>query len=867
MLGIAIATAYTLFDLSDTRTEAIDPWTLLPTEATVILEFPDPEKAWNELANQSRVWKALRAHNAFEDAHRFLECAFSAPQKVSAAEQFKHLPILIAIDEANHEEPAFLVILSAQEEIDRGKIIDLAGCLDPDWIKDLQQTEGGEYTLELDTLFSDLFVQIGKNNLRISNRKTLLEPTDSIGKYTELRKWLGKGADAHAIIDTKKAEGFFDFLTRDDYKGTLELPSGLLALDLVIRPEQILANGILSGALDSSSFALGQVNQDVRSEQFVSDDACLIYSTYSTDLMAWSERFIARESQLEASLNMASDTLLIDLQRVLCESLNGDLTLAGDCQQTDKRWILATSNDIASTWAAYESLQDAYTNAGRAVQSQRNTERLILGFPESLPVAMLGKPFSQVEAKYVGISGDLIVFAEDRQTILKALNAYDRENTLTNLARTQSQFNEIPHERKNLFWMDIARSKKLLNEYFEIEKTGSDTSAFDQLGAFSFRLEQDMEGFQRVGMHLSYSPVSKDLTPDYEWSLPLPTYAKRKPDILKDHSTRGKSILIQDDENVIHYVSGSGEEKWSRKLGEPILGQVHQVDRYHNGKYQMLFNTASNIHLIDIKGNDVEGYPISLDNKTLAPLALIKYDDKSDYRIIASDQEGSLLNFDLTGAAIDWSPITLIMPTTLAVEHIRVRTKDYLMVLLTDGTMHLLDRQGRVRFEPKISLNGIGRNTTYVVERALDISKCRITWNDTTGKVWQGEFGGSVQPIMEFSNATIRLCHLDDDGIIDALASTRDSLFIRSSEHGTASVSVSSPLSIHLYSFSAKDKRIGVASNDYEGVMLYTVHGEAINGFPMEGSAPFSIADLDADGDLELLVLTESNELVSRRIP
>ena len=82
-----------------------------------------------------------------------------------------------------------------------------------------------------------------------------------------------------------------------------------------------------------------------------------------------------------------------------------------------------------------------------------------------------------------------------------------------------------------------------------------------------------------------------------------------KPTLVVNHNTSEKEIFVQDLANRVYLINGTGRVQWKQAVDGPILGGVHQVDFYKNGKLQYLFNTARKIHLIDRNGNYVERYP------------------------------------------------------------------------------------------------------------------------------------------------------------------------------------------------------------------------------------------------------------------
>ena len=79
---------------------------------------------------------------------------------------------------------------------------------------------------------------------------------------------------------------------------------------------------------------------------------------------------------------------------------------------------------------------------------------------------------------------------------------------------------------------------------------------------------------------------------------------------LNNHRSGTKDIIVQDKDNTIHLISAGGKIKWSRSLESKILGDISQIDAYKNNKYQMVFNTKSKLHIVDILGNEIDDFPI-----------------------------------------------------------------------------------------------------------------------------------------------------------------------------------------------------------------------------------------------------------------
>ena len=91
----------------------------------------------------------------------------------------------------------------------------------------------------------------------------------------------------------------------------------------------------------------------------------------------------------------------------------------------------------------------------------------------------------------------------------------------------------------------------------------------------------------------------------------LDTQIISKPYFVKNHFTKDKMILFQDTSNTLFAYSAKGKLVWKKKLNNKIIGEINSIDFYKNNKYQCIFNTNSNLHIIDRNGNYVENYPLN----------------------------------------------------------------------------------------------------------------------------------------------------------------------------------------------------------------------------------------------------------------
>ena len=325
----------------------------------------------------------------------------------------------------------------------------------------------------------------------------------------------------------------------------------------------------------------------------------------------------------------------------------------------------------------------------------------------------------------------------------------------------------------------------------------------------------------------------------------------------------GYSHLAQDRDHRVSLISCTGKVLWQRPLDGPLLGGVQLVDRYRNGKLQMLCNTAGKVYLIDRLGRDVEGFPVNLKDSACAPLGVFDYENRKDYRVLVPTEIGGILNLGIDGKPVSgWAPKPLHRPAAAAVEHVRNKGKDYLVVAMQDGRVAVLDRRGEERYAVKLRMAHIA---AFLGSReAMDIGDRRMLWADSAGAVLSGTLDGKVDTLSPASSGRAAIVDVNVDGHDDILRTTMSSL---SAEQGTKAIfRATFPDSPQAAAFpvamESGEAAVGIVLPEQDQVRLYTKAGDLWPGFPMKGAMQFSVADINLDGVPEL-VTADSDGVVT----
>lgn len=167
------------------------------------------------------------------------------------------------------------------------------------------------------------------------------------------------------------------------------------------------------------------------------------------------------------------------------------------------------------------------------------------------------------------------------------------------------------------------------------------------------------------------------------------------PTIVKSHVNGDDEVLIQDSANVLYHMSADGKVLWQKELNERIVGEIHQVDFFTNGKLQFFFATSRHLHIIDRLGNYVNPYPQEIRSRDTQYATLIDYDKSKKYRFLLADKSGKLWMFDKEAKNLEgWMPKNAEGELIAPAKHYRIRGKDYVLAIRKDGHAYLFTRRG-----------------------------------------------------------------------------------------------------------------------------------------------------------------------------
>ena len=239
------------------------------------------------------------------------------------------------------------------------------------------------------------------------------------------------------------------------------------------------------------------------------------------------------------------------------------------------------------------------------------------------------------------------------------------------------------------------------------------------------------------------------------WKLPL-NHIAWGPYAVKNHRTNTRDIVVQDSANVLYYIGANGKLKWTKSIESKIMGSPSQIDIYKNNKFQLLFNSNKRIYLIDILGNDVDGFPILLPHQATNQVVAFDYDKNKNYRFLISLDNLKIYNYNVDGEQVSgWLTPNLTSNVKLPIAHFAINGLDYIMIIDENGKILMCNRKGEDRYKIKSNIP-MTNHFNYALKKSFSIDSSSIIFEDSSGLISSYVFSDeSPKQIIKMGNDSI----------------------------------------------------------------------------------------------------------------
>mgnify|MGYP001208620808 FL=1 len=445
---------------------------------------------------------------------------------------------------------------------------------------------------------------------------------------------------------------------------------------------------------------------------------------------------------------------------------------------------------------------------------------------------------NEIFGEYAVLIGDLLIISKSVSQLKKIINS---QNINDNLGSNNEylNFKEQKSDSHSFLWVGNNKSinsNLIDNEVYPFRSFSGRVNGDVALLEFNYSKANPTDSNQDVYTEF-FVTFDQEIISDPIW--------------LKNHLNNDFDIAFQDSENYLNYLSNKGALNWKKKLSGKIIGDIKQVDIYKNGRQQMVFRTAKNLYLLDRNGNEVKQLSFPINSSMLnIPISIFDYEKNRNYRILITE-DNRIKMYDSNGRIVNgFKPPIFDSNIINSPVHIRIGSKDYIVVQLENGNLKILDRRGRDRIIVDNKIKFSGNPIFSYLEN--------FTTTDKLGNLIKIDTNGNL--IEENLNlSTENLIDVVDDNLVYL---NENSLTIKGITVDLPFSKFSKPKIF----INSKIMLVGITDINEEKIYLYKDNGELVKGFPIKGNSVIDIKDSDNDGKIEIISRLDNFSIVSYEI-
>ena len=481
-----------------------------------------------------------------------------------------------------------------------------------------------------------------------------------------------------------------------------------------------------------------------------------------------------------------------------------------------------------------EKNAEATRKVREAMTYQFSTEKSIKHLVEPL--------LSLPTLTHAALFNDLLFLAPSEASLTEVITQLSNGYSLGSDEQFEGLLEEIPNESSLLFvGVEEFFLKQLNSLLIDDVQTGSSDKFPFWLGVGLVESGVAQVQFQKV----SKQEKIENKRPKLLFSKTIESNISQGPNAVLNHLNGSMEWVIQDEKHNLTLISSTGKNNWTRPIGNPIQFPIRQVDLYKNSRLQMAYTTKKGFEVIDRNARPVSPFSSTLNNPL--PLAVFDYENSRDYRLVLIDQNKLELRnrkftkvsgFNRTKADLKYSP-----------KHIRIGSRDYIVMIQKNGKLLLLDRRGNVRIKTPNNL---------VVSSNIYLHQNGFIGLDNKNRLFRIEINGKISYRTLPFETTYHVCARGKNLVLlteNKLEINGRLLELDFGLYGEPTIHVVNNRTM-----------ISLVDEQEQKVYVFDRKGNLLPHFPIYGAGPVTI-DSDRKGKVFLATTGENNSLIVYQIP
>lgn len=874
--------------------EKKDPLDAVPQSAAVIIKLNDPLRTWNNLSNSNLMWDGLRTVSPFDIINR---TGKKADSLIKVNKQLALLltgsPLVISIHyQGSGKAGLIFTVTGEQSEEEMVKLI--GGIIS-------KSNPPSERQFKDDKIWECVF---GKNKFYLVVKNGFISLASNPGLSEEVITHIDEGIKFSSLKDfstiNNTAEPKADaaiYINHSTFNSLLQSfvspwhkelfqqahPYALFSeFDLHISSGSFSMNGfsdISDSAVTFLSVFKDQQPQDFTAGKIIPENVSgyvwmgfndgEIFFAALDNYYSGKNLLVKRQENIkvfesENDCNLKASFIPWIGNEIVLYSVPGN----ANGESAAETFLAIRCNDLADPVSLLnilsEKLDTSYTSS--ANENERDIRQLN---NEEIFSLLFGELFSSVKKPWYIRVDDFVIFCTNKDALNRSLTDISSDRSLS---KNITYHNFVSHHFSGKSNITVYSHLPYFSSQI-IRMADSSLSAtlagnselLNKFETFSWQMTNNGKNMFYNNFFLGYNSSGKQNS-DALWEITLDTTFNFTPAFVKNHVTNTHDVFVQDDNYSAYLINNKGELMWKKALEEKITGEVKQIDYFSNGKLQLIFCTSTQLHLIDIRGIYVEGFPLNLQQEVTATPAIFDYDKNGDYRICIAAGK-NIINLEKNGKPVTgWTFSGAEADIVQSPEFFRVDNKDYIFTCDSKGNLYVLDRKGKERYSVNLTLDNRSANP-FFLEPGKNIETTRIIYSDSGGTIRKVYFNGNIDSVnprhvsydhyftmFDVNNDREKEFILLDSSKITAHDRNNKLIF---------SCTVPADVIKKLSCATGTDGNFfaGVTGPVNAEIFVIRSDGTIHPQFPLAGTSLFQFSDINNDGSMEIAVSNGSNRL------
>ena len=843
LISIILLIGYNSYKQVTKNTE--NPLNIIPTNAAVILQCNDAKKLYSNL-NSADIWGHLRNISIVDSINHQIQEISSFYNQNSLI--FKSHTLFISLHKvgANNRGLLFSSNFERKAITNNSQINTLLGNL----VKEGQYNN--QPIFELHHKRNILFVSFKGDIVFFSENKMLVEDAIRASgaedklllnpSFNSVYKTISKSAEINLFFNYNSLIEYTNIFTNKPV--IISDFSGWTATDLSVKNKIITANGFSAfnnNTINYTDVFNNQKAESINIVNIIPDNTSLLLSIgfdNAKQLLDQKNKILQQQNNFwswDKHRKLIQDSCNVNYNEFINE-LQGEAGVfnTSATQSVQQQYaFFKSSNSITASSLMQGLITDRETYAQYSINTIRDA---------NITAQLFGDIFSCATPYFITIE-DYFIFGSTIASLEYLIDNYTSNNTLSNNQHFNNYSSYLSSKSNLFFYINPGKTVESLKEKLQTsyrKELNFSLDSVEKFTAFSVQMTSKKDLLLN-NINLFYDIDFKEAIKE-EWFMQLDTNISMHPQFIYNHFTKEKMIVVQNNNHKVFAINAKGEELWNIQLNSKILGDISSIDTYKNSKYQYLFNTESQLYLIDRNGENVDNFPILLPCNTKVGHSLFDYNNSKKYRILIVGDDNNIYNLDKKGKIVKgWKYEKNNNRINKNLQNFRVGNKDYILAERNNSNTQLLAINGseRVRFEEGIQFNG----------NPIRLDKNGTLYAITSeGELWRGTLDGNSSQLTLSNLAANSLFAVDEiEKEKQFIYTNNNMVFILDTNFET------------IHSFELANNIINLETN-IKGIMfttenelyLWNTDGVA-EGFPILSDGYFNIADIDNNGKINLI--------------